>query len=56
MKSSNKENSKKIEEYVAIIKDYANGQASEFNTTQVLLMFGDDFSHPEAWKSYELMD
>ena len=43
--------------YVNKVRDYAFGQANQFfNHNQVLLMFGDDFSHPQADRSYQLMD
>ena len=48
--------SKPVDEYVEIVKNYAKGQAHEMNCTSVLLMFGDDFAHPEAQKSYAVMD
>ena len=45
-----------INKYVDIVRNYAKGQAHEMNSTSVLLLFGDDFAHPEAHKSYAIMD
>lgn len=43
-------------QYVNKIKSYAKDQAHELNSTSILLLYGDDFAHPEAQKSYAVMD
>lgn len=45
-----------VRTYVDIVRDYGYGQANQYKHNQVLLLFGDDFAHPQAESSYQLMD